>query len=75
MVYQSGNTVSNAQNEQSGNQLVLQQLQNQRGALSGVSLDQEAANLIQYQQAYQAMARVITIISTLTQSAVQLGKD
>jgi flagellar hook-associated protein 1 FlgK len=75
MVFQIGNTVSNAQSEQSGNQLVLQQLQNQRGALSGVSLDQEAANLIQYQQAYQAMARVITIISTLTQSAVQLGKD
>ena len=75
MVFQIGNTVSNAQNEQSGNQLVLQQLQNQRGALSGVSLDQEAANLIQYQQAYDAMARVITIISDLTQSAVQLGKD
>jgi flagellar hook-associated protein 1 FlgK len=75
MVFQIGNTVSNAQNEQSANQLVLQQLQNQRGALSGVSLDQEAANLVQYQQAYDAMARVITIISDLTQSAVQLGKD
>jgi flagellar hook-associated protein 1 FlgK len=75
MVFQIGNTVSNAQSEQSANQLVLQQLQNQQGALSGVSLDQEAANLIQYQQAYDAMARVVTIISDLTQSAVQLGKD
>jgi flagellar hook-associated protein 1 FlgK len=75
VVFQIGNTVSNAQMEQSANHLVLQQLENQRGALSGVSLDQEAANLIQYQQAYDAMARVITIISDLTQSAVQLGKD
>lgn len=75
MVFQIGSTVANAQSEQSANQLVLQQLDNQRGALSGVSLDQEAANLIQYQQAYDAMARVITIISNLTQSAVQLGKD
>jgi flagellar hook-associated protein 1 FlgK len=75
MVFQIGSTVANAQSEQSANQLVLQQLSNQRGALSGVSLDQEAANLIQYQQAYDAMARVITIISNLTQSAVQLGKD
>ncbi|MDE3137267.1 MAG: flagellar hook-associated protein FlgK [Acidobacteriota bacterium] len=75
MVFQIGSTVSNAQTEQSANQLVLQQLENQRGAVSGVSLDQEAADLIQYQQAYDAMARVITIISDLTQSAVQLGKD
>ena len=75
MVFQIGNTVANAQSEQSANQLVLQQLQNQREALSGVSLDQEAANLIQYQQAYDAMARVVTIISDLTQRAVPLGED
>lgn len=75
MVAQIGDTVSNAQSEQTANQLVLQQLQNQQGALSGVSLNEEAANLMLYQQAYDAMARVVTIIDNLTQSAVQLGKD
>ena len=39
---------------------------NQRQSVSGVSLDQEMTNLIQYQQAYEASARVMnTIDSTL----------
>lgn len=75
MVSGIGDTLSNAQSEQSANQLVLQQLDSQRGALSGVSLNEEAANLMRYQQAYDAAARVVTIISDLTQSAVQLGQD
>jgi flagellar hook-associated protein 1 FlgK len=75
MVSGIGDTLSNAQSEQSANQLVLQQLDNQRGARSGVSLNEEAANLMCYQQAYDAAARVVTIISDLTQSAVELGQD
>jgi flagellar hook-associated protein 1 FlgK len=75
IVFGIGNTLSNAKEEQSANQLVLRQLQNQRGALSGVSLDEEAANLMRFQQAYDAMARVVKIISDLTQSAVKLGQD
>jgi flagellar hook-associated protein 1 FlgK len=75
MVAQIGDTVSNAQSEQSANQLVLQQLTNQQGALSGVSLNEEAANLLQFQQAYDAMSRVVTIISNMTNEAVNLGQD
>jgi flagellar hook-associated protein 1 FlgK len=33
--------------------------------LSGVNLDEEAANLIRFQQAYQANGKVIQIASTL----------
>ncbi|MFN2120267.1 MAG: flagellar basal body rod C-terminal domain-containing protein, partial [Anaerolineales bacterium] len=33
--------------------------------VSGVNLDEEAAKLIQYQQAYQASAQIISIASTL----------
>jgi flagellar hook-associated protein 1 FlgK len=33
--------------------------------VSGVNLDEEAAKLIQYQQAYQASAQVISTASTL----------
>ena len=32
---------------------------------SGVNLDEEAANLIRFQQAYQAMARVISVTGSL----------
>ena len=35
---------------------------------SGVNLDQEAANLIQYQQAYQASAQVIATSQTIFSS-------
>ncbi|WP_242506547.1 flagellar basal body rod C-terminal domain-containing protein [Piscirickettsia salmonis] len=37
----------------------------------GVNLDEEAANLIQFQQAYQASARVITVAQTLFSSLLQ----
>ena len=39
---------------------ILAQHQNARDEVSGVNLDEEAANLLQYQQAYQAAAQIIT---------------
>lgn len=37
----------------------------QRESVSGVNLDEEAANLLRYQQAYQAAAQVIAVTNTL----------
>jgi flagellar hook-associated protein 1 FlgK len=42
-------------------------LQTQQTSVSGVDLDQEAAQLLQFQQAYQASAQFISTISQLTQ--------
>jgi flagellar hook-associated protein 1 FlgK len=53
--------------------LVVQQLQNQRASVSGVSLDEEAANLVQFQNAYDAAARVFSVVDQLTQTAMSLG--
>ncbi len=44
---------------------LLRQAQSQREAISGVNLDEEAANLLKYQQAYQASAQVISTAQTL----------
>ena len=41
---------------------------NAQQSVSGVNLDEEAANLVQYQQAYQAAAQVINVSSTLFKS-------
>jgi flagellar hook-associated protein 1 FlgK len=41
--------------------------------MSGVNLDEEAANLIRYQQAYQASAKVIEISSKVFDSILALG--
>jgi flagellar hook-associated protein 1 FlgK len=40
---------------------------------SGVNLDEEAARLIQYQQSYQAAAKVLQIAQTIFASVLQLG--
>jgi flagellar hook-associated protein 1 FlgK len=47
---------------------VFQQLSDQRESISGVSLDEEAANLIKYQQAYEAAAQIIATSQSLFQT-------
>jgi flagellar hook-associated protein 1 FlgK len=42
-------------------------------AVSGVNLDEEAANLIRYQQAYQASAKVMATAATLFDTLLSLG--
>lgn len=44
--------------------------QARREALSGVNLDEEAANLLRYQQAYQAAAQVISVASTTFEALI-----
>jgi flagellar hook-associated protein 1 len=47
--------------------LLNQSLQSQQN-VSGVNLDEEAANLIKFQQSYQAAAQVINVASALFDS-------
>ena len=51
----------------------LSEAQTSRDNLSGVNLDEEAANMIRYQQAYQASAKILDIGSTLFDSILALG--
>jgi len=53
LVGQIGNTTSNTSADADASNAILQQLQDQNGSVSGVSIDEEASNLIQYQTAYQ----------------------
>jgi flagellar hook-associated protein 1 FlgK len=67
-----GNDVSNATSEQEAVGLVLQQLTNQQASISGVSLDEEAANLVLYQRAYEASARVISVVDELVSTTINM---
>jgi flagellar hook-associated protein 1 FlgK len=49
-------------------QAVLTQTQATQQSVSGVNLDQQAADLVNYQQAYQAAAKAIATAQTLFQS-------
>jgi flagellar hook-associated protein 1 len=69
-----GNATATATADSTQQQASLTQLTTQRDSLSGVSLDQEAANLTQYQRSYEAAAHVFSIVNTLLASAINLGQ-
>jgi flagellar hook-associated protein 1 FlgK len=75
LVFGIGSDTANGLADSNASQLILRQLEDQRAAVSGVSLDEEASNIMRYQAAYQAAARVVTTVSTLLDLAVNLGKD
>ncbi len=53
-------------------QAVYQQLKTTQQSLEGVSLDEEAANLIKFQRAYQANAKYISVVDQMTQTLINM---
>jgi flagellar hook-associated protein 1 FlgK len=52
---------------------MLAQVSKAQQSVSGVNLDEEAANLLKYQQAYQAAAKAMAISQSMFDSLLQLG--
>jgi flagellar hook-associated protein 1 FlgK len=73
LVYQVGSLTSNANAESTATAASLVQLNDQLNSVSGVSIDQESANLITYQTAYEAAARVISTIQALFSITMSMG--
>lgn len=72
LVFGLGNDAATATAELQSSQLVLQQFQDQRGSISGVSLDEEAAHMIEYQRAFEAAARVATTVSQMLETVIKM---
>jgi flagellar hook-associated protein 1 FlgK len=68
-----GSDTAAATTDNGAQQATLTQLTTQRDSLSGVSLDEEAGHLTQYQRAYQAAAQVFNIANSIMASALNLG--
>ncbi len=51
---------------------LLTEIQNRRESISGVSLEEEAANLIKFQRAFEAGARMIKVADELLQTVLNL---
>ncbi len=69
-----GNKTASAEISSVAQTSLLNQAVAAREAVSGVNRDEEAAKLIEYQQAYQASAKVIEIASNLFDTLLSIGR-
>jgi flagellar hook-associated protein 1 FlgK len=67
-----GTAIANAQAGQSTQQDVVTQTQSLRQQISGVDLNTEATTLLALQRSYQAAAKMVNVIDSLTQTALGL---
>ena len=58
----------NAQNQ------LLDQMQAERDSVSGVNIDEEMVNMLQFQQSYEAAARFISVAQQMTDTLINLGR-
>jgi flagellar hook-associated protein 1 FlgK len=67
-----GNALSSANNQVANYAALSKLLLNQRDSVSGVSMEEEMTNLITFQKAYQASAKIITTVDEMLQIVVNL---
>jgi flagellar hook-associated protein 1 len=72
MASQTGSRLQDAQNAKQVQQSLVAQAKELRQQISGVSLDEEATILIQFQRGYQAVSRFITILDRLTEDIINM---
>jgi flagellar hook-associated protein 1 FlgK len=74
LVSEAGGAVKTAEDALATQQVILAQTVEQRNAMSGVSLDEEAVNLLRYQRAFEAAARFLKVADEITQTVLALGQ-
>ncbi|WP_027015764.1 flagellar hook-associated protein FlgK [Comamonas composti] len=68
---QVGTRTQSAKYAASLSETVARNLESDRSAVSGVNLDEEAAKLLQYQQSYQASAKMLQVAQSIFDSVLQ----
>ena len=68
----AGQANSTATTNQTVQQQVVSTAQSQRDQISKVSLDGQAAEVLQFQRAYQAVSQVLTIVNDLADSILDV---
>jgi flagellar hook-associated protein 1 FlgK len=67
-----GRDVASAKDSQGVQAQLLSQARAHRTSLSGVSLDEEAVRLVEFQRAYQATAKMVTVLDQLSQATIDM---
>jgi flagellar hook-associated protein 1 len=71
-VSEVGAAVQSATYTVESNQNVLKQLENQRGSITGVSIDEEMVDLIKFQRGFDAAAKVINTVNEMYGSLLNM---
>jgi len=67
-----GSVASSTKSAAEAASVVRESLEAQQAAMSGVSIDEESINLLNFQRQYQASARLISVVDELTQTLLSL---
>lgn len=67
-----GSAKNSADNSVKSNELVVQNLSSQKSSNSGVSLDEEMANILKYQRSFDASAKMIKIADDMLQTLIDM---
>jgi flagellar hook-associated protein 1 len=68
-----GSLVSGVSTQNAAQEAAVSQMRSQVNSLSSVNLNEEAAALETFEQAYQSASKIFTIINTVTAAALNLG--
>ncbi|HZT30564.1 MAG TPA: flagellar hook-associated protein FlgK [Bryobacteraceae bacterium] len=69
----AGREVAAARESRDAQQQLVAQARSLRDEISGVSLDEEAACLMQFQRSYQAVAKMVSVLDDLTQTTINMA--
>ena len=72
LINKLGIQAQDADREVTNKELIVDELENSKASISGVSLDEEMVNLIQFQHAYSANAKVISTVNDLLDVVLNL---
>ncbi len=72
LVYTVGTDMEASDDGLTSQSQLLTQLRNLRDSTSGVNMDEEAVNIIRYQKAYEASARLVQVWDTLAEEVINL---
>ena len=67
-----GNAIDTATEQLNTSQAVSTSLTNQRSSESGVSIDQEMTDMMQFQKAYEASAQLVNTLNAMMETAIEM---
>ena len=74
LVAQIGQSLQSTRSALEDQQAMQSLMERQRESISGVSLDEEMTQLVKYQRAFEASARLVTIVDDMLSTIVTMGR-